>query len=184
MPVLPEVASISVSPGLMSPRFSASHDHRDAGRSFTDPAGLLPSSLASTTLVVSPGMRCRRTSGVLPMVDSSVGYILRMWYVRTVHCNPRTWSLRLRSARSRAPRKRDATRYFAGLASAAAGPRPSPRTRRTRIGLGRRCGRDLGLRRRRRDREISARSFSRRLAPMPLTFLRSSTDLNGPLSLR
>src|SRR4051794_40733167 len=72
MPVLPDVASISVSPGRMSPRFSASTIIDSAGRSFTDPAGLLPSSLPRTTLVVVPGRRCRRTSGVLPTVDSSV----------------------------------------------------------------------------------------------------------------
>ena len=46
MPVLPDVASISVSPGLMSPRFSASTIIDSAGRSLTEPAGLLPSSLA------------------------------------------------------------------------------------------------------------------------------------------
>jgi hypothetical protein len=43
------------------------------GRSFTDPAGLLPSSLARMVLLVRPGMRCRRTSGVLPMQASIVG---------------------------------------------------------------------------------------------------------------
>ena len=43
-----------------------------AGRSLTEPAGLLPSSLARMTLVVLPGMRCKRTSGVLPMKYSSV----------------------------------------------------------------------------------------------------------------
>src|SRR5262245_7662979 len=75
MPVLPDVASISVSPGLMSPRFSASTIIESAGRSLTDPAGLLPSSLPSTTLVVAPGSRCRRTSGVLPTVEASVAYM-------------------------------------------------------------------------------------------------------------
>src|SRR6266536_2845171 len=37
MPVLPEVASISVSPGLIVPRFSASTTIDSAGRSLTDP---------------------------------------------------------------------------------------------------------------------------------------------------
>jgi hypothetical protein len=44
-PVLPDVGSISVSPGLMSPRFSASTIIESAGRSFTEPPGLFPSSL-------------------------------------------------------------------------------------------------------------------------------------------
>ena len=51
MPVLPDVGSISVSPGRMSPRFSASTIIESAGRSFTEPAGLLPSSLPRTTFV-------------------------------------------------------------------------------------------------------------------------------------
>ena len=50
MPVLPEVASISVSPGWMSPRSSARRIMLMAGRSFTEPAGLLPSSLPRITL--------------------------------------------------------------------------------------------------------------------------------------
>ena len=77
MPVLPEVASISVSPGLISPRSSARRIIEIAGRSFTEPAGLLPSSLPRITLprclVVGARMRCRRTSGVLPMASSMVG---------------------------------------------------------------------------------------------------------------
>src|SRR5690606_8437079 len=72
MPVLPLVASISVSPGLMSPRSSARLIMEIAGRSFTDPAGLLPSSLHSTMLLVLPGRRCNRTSGVSPIVASMV----------------------------------------------------------------------------------------------------------------
>jgi hypothetical protein len=50
MPVLPLVASIRVSPGLISPRCSARRIIDSAGRSFTEPAGLLPSSLARMTL--------------------------------------------------------------------------------------------------------------------------------------
>ncbi|MNN83664.1 hypothetical protein D3C81_2007400 [compost metagenome] len=73
MPVLPEVASISVSPGRMSPRSSAWLIIDSAGRSFTEPAGLLPSSLTSRVLEVSPGRRCRRTSGVLPTQSAMVG---------------------------------------------------------------------------------------------------------------
>src|SRR3546814_10467046 len=44
IPVLPEVASIRVSPGLISPRASARLIIDSAGRSLTEPAGLLPSS--------------------------------------------------------------------------------------------------------------------------------------------
>src|SRR5574343_1883611 len=79
MPVLPEVASISVSPGLMSPRASAREIIDSAGRSFTEPAGLLPSSLARMTLprrsLSAPGMRTRRTSGVFPTKSCRVLYI-------------------------------------------------------------------------------------------------------------
>jgi len=75
MPVLPLVASISVSPGLISPRASARSIIDSAGRSFTEPAGLLPSSLTSTVLLVAPGMRLRRTSGVLPTQSSRVLYM-------------------------------------------------------------------------------------------------------------
>ena len=76
MPVLPLVASISVSPGLIWPRASARMIIDSAGRSLTEPAGLLPSSLARITVplavVAAPGMRLRRTSGVLPTEASSV----------------------------------------------------------------------------------------------------------------
>ena len=66
-----DVASISVSPGAMSPRFSASTIIDSAGRSLTDPAGLLPSSFARIVFDVAPGRRVSRTSGVLPIVDSA-----------------------------------------------------------------------------------------------------------------
>src|SRR3954467_5536689 len=76
MPVLPLVASIRVSPGLIRPRCSACMIIDNAGRSLTEPAGLLPSSLARITLplasLAAPGMRLRRTRGVLPTEDSSV----------------------------------------------------------------------------------------------------------------
>src|SRR5574343_374914 len=80
MPVLPEVASISVSPGLMSPRASAWTIIDRAGRSLTEPAGLLPSSLARMTLprlsLSAPGIRTRRTSGVFPTKSCRVLYML------------------------------------------------------------------------------------------------------------
>src|SRR3990172_1542226 len=79
MPVLPEVGSISVSPGRISPRDSAPRIIQIAGRSFTEPAGLLPSSLARMLLfdfrLSSPGRRCRRASGVSPMKSSTVLFI-------------------------------------------------------------------------------------------------------------
>ena len=81
MPVLPDVASISVSPGRISPRSSARRIIDSAGRSLTDPAGLLPSSLPSTTLPRAAlswaPMRCSATSGVLPTASSIVGYFIR-----------------------------------------------------------------------------------------------------------
>jgi hypothetical protein len=61
----------------MSPRSSARRIMLIAGRSFTEPAGLLPSSLARITLPRSlfsaPDTRCRRTSGVWPIASSIVG---------------------------------------------------------------------------------------------------------------
>src|SRR6185369_12724884 len=75
MPVLPEVGSIRVSPGLISPRASACRIIEIAGRSFTEPAGLLPSSFTSRTLRSESGKRCSRTSGVLPMKSSMVRFI-------------------------------------------------------------------------------------------------------------
>src|SRR5690606_39548995 len=66
IPVLPLVASISVSPGRISPRASARRIMDMAARSLTEPAGLLPSSFARMTLPRSaascPGIRCKRRS--------------------------------------------------------------------------------------------------------------------------
>ena len=72
MPVFPLVASISVSPGLISPRFCAFKIIDKAGRSFTEPAGLFPSNLASKILLVLPGKRWSLTRGVLPTKFSMV----------------------------------------------------------------------------------------------------------------
>src|SRR5688572_487779 len=85
MPVLPLVASISVSPGLTSPRRSAPSTIESAGRSFTEPAGLLPSSFARRVLEVLPGMRCRRTSGVLPTKCSRVRVMASRRAARGLH---------------------------------------------------------------------------------------------------
>jgi len=61
----------------MSPRSSARRIIDSAGRSFTEPAGLFPSSLPRTTLaraaLSAAPMRCNATSGVLPMASSIVG---------------------------------------------------------------------------------------------------------------
>jgi hypothetical protein len=70
--VLPLVASINESPGLIVPRFSARTIIDIAGRSFTEPAGLSPSSLSSTMFEVLPGRRLSRTRGVSPTVSSMV----------------------------------------------------------------------------------------------------------------
>jgi hypothetical protein len=83
MPVLPEVGSISVSPGLISPRSSAWRIIDIAGRSLTEPAGLLPSSLARIRLLLFlPARRCSRTSGVLPMKSSSVRFMAAAAWTR------------------------------------------------------------------------------------------------------
>src|SRR5208283_2553460 len=89
MPVLPDVASMSVSPGSIVPRLSASTTIDSAGRSLTEPAGLLPSSLASSTLLVAPGRRCSRTSGVLPTVSSMVWYTMPFFALAGAHATPR-----------------------------------------------------------------------------------------------
>ena len=47
-----------------------------AGRSLTEPAGLLPSNLTKIVLLVFPGKRWSRTNGVLPTKDSIVGKIV------------------------------------------------------------------------------------------------------------
>src|SRR5690606_32003685 len=51
-----------------------------------EPAGLLPSSFTSRVLEVSPGRRCRRTRGVLPMQSAMVGYCT----VMAMFANPDT----------------------------------------------------------------------------------------------
>ena len=52
--------------GLISPRASARRIIDSAGRSLTEPAGLLPSSLARMTLLRPAPMRLSRTGGVWP----------------------------------------------------------------------------------------------------------------------
>jgi hypothetical protein len=91
MPVLPLVASIRVSPGLIWPRASAPRSIDMAARSLTEPAGLLPSSLPRMTLLraaaSAPGMRTSCTSGVLPIVSSMVLYAMGL---RLLSCDLKT----------------------------------------------------------------------------------------------
>src|SRR3989344_8489989 len=95
IPVLPEVASIRVSPGLICPRSSARVIIDSAGRSLTEPAGLFPSSLSNRVLLVSPAMRCKRTRGVLPTQSAIVGYCKVMAYsqsrLRGEHHTGKAW---------------------------------------------------------------------------------------------
>src|ERR1700678_1639963 len=60
----------------MSLRSSARLIIDNAGRSFTERAGVLPSSLTRIVLPRPAPMRCRRTSGVLPTVSSSILYMV------------------------------------------------------------------------------------------------------------
>src|SRR5262245_13024772 len=69
MPVLPEVGSISVSPGLMRPCFSASSSMRTPMRSLTEPPGFMNSHLPSSSHGRSRPMRESRTIGVWPQVS-------------------------------------------------------------------------------------------------------------------
>src|SRR5439155_1022610 len=75
MPVLPEVESRMVFPGTSRPRASPSSIILRAGRSFTEPPGLKPSSLPRTRTPGATPSRTRRisTSGVLPISWSAEG---------------------------------------------------------------------------------------------------------------
>ncbi len=73
MPVLPEVESRMVLPGTSFPRAIPSRIIRRAGRSFTDPPGLKPSSLANRRTPAGTPSRMRSSSiiGVLPIRSST-----------------------------------------------------------------------------------------------------------------
>src|SRR5690606_6007679 len=125
MPVLPDVASMSVSPGRIVPRASARAIIDRAARSLTEPAGLLPSSFARTTLPFaacrSASMRCSRTSGVLPTTESTPGYcgFIRVPWTRSVGLRLRRRQLddpRLVQAEDRVAKGGD--RFGAGIALA------------------------------------------------------------------
>src|SRR5262245_37341424 len=75
MPVLPLVGSTMVEPGFSTPRRSASSTMESAMRSFTLPAELSDSSLATTAALPGRGRRCSRTIGVPPMRSSTVSAI-------------------------------------------------------------------------------------------------------------
>src|SRR4051794_30371809 len=71
MPVLPEVGSMMVPPGLSFPVFSASSTIESAMRSLIEPPGFARSLFTHTSL--EPKRRLRRITGVLPMVARMVG---------------------------------------------------------------------------------------------------------------
>src|SRR5262245_4479388 len=75
MPVLPDVESRIVFPGTRSPRASPSSIILTAGRSFTDPPGLNPSSFAKSRTPEATPSRSRRisASGVFPTSWSADG---------------------------------------------------------------------------------------------------------------
>ena len=71
MPVLPEVGSRIVEPGVSSPSFSACATMKNAARSLTEPVGLRSSSLAHSRAAGAGDSRGSPTSGVLPSESSS-----------------------------------------------------------------------------------------------------------------
>ncbi len=77
MPVLPEVASITVCPGLSAPRASASSISAMARRSFTEESGLKNSHLAYS-VTLDGASRWMRTMGVRPMVPRMLSWIMRI----------------------------------------------------------------------------------------------------------
>src|SRR4051812_9953290 len=79
MPVLPEVPSTIVPPGLSRPAFSASSIILTAMRSLIELPGLKVSTLARTVPLTMPFViRLMRTSGVSPMASRIVSQILFM----------------------------------------------------------------------------------------------------------
>ena len=70
IPVLPEVPSMMVPPGLSRPSASASSTIFTAILSFVEFPGLKVSTLAKTKASTSAAILLRRTNGVLPIVPS------------------------------------------------------------------------------------------------------------------
>src|SRR5688572_21674961 len=76
MPVLPEIGSMIVPPGLRRPLRTASSTMATAMRSFTLPVGLCDSILAMTFPGKPAARRRMRTSGVLPSVEVMSSWII------------------------------------------------------------------------------------------------------------
>ncbi|CAM5574374.1 hypothetical protein SVIOM74S_02342 [Streptomyces violarus] len=74
MPVLPDVGSRIVQPGVRRPSFSACSIMCRAGRSLTDPVGLRSSSFAQIRTSADGDSRGRRTRGVLPTAARGESY--------------------------------------------------------------------------------------------------------------
>src|SRR5688572_24907968 len=75
IPVLPEVASTTVWPGLRRPLTSASWMMAQASRSLTDAMGLKASTFTKRWMSLGAS-RLRRTIGVLPMVETMLSWIM------------------------------------------------------------------------------------------------------------
>ena len=75
-PVLPDVGSISVSPGFIRPDFSASSTMRHPIRSFIDPPGLKYSHLTNRSQSNFIPILFKRTTGVLPIVSKMESKII------------------------------------------------------------------------------------------------------------
>src|SRR3954452_12372707 len=74
MPVLPDDGSSNVCPGVRTPSFSACSIIASAMRSFTDPPGFWPSSLASSRTLGFGLSWLTSTSGVLPIRSRTLPY--------------------------------------------------------------------------------------------------------------
>src|SRR4249919_588356 len=85
-----------VSPGFSSPLASASSTMAIASRSFTDPPGLNDSALVNS-VTLGGAIRCRRTTGVWPMVSRMLS-----WIVMVGSCGKR----RVVNAKDPSPRPR------------------------------------------------------------------------------
>ena len=83
MPVLPEVASTTVWPGLSVPRASASRTIASASRSLTEPPGLNDSTFAYSATCAGAS-RCKRTMGVWPMVSRMLSWMVMAGLVECV----------------------------------------------------------------------------------------------------
>src|SRR3954452_10633440 len=78
VPVLPEVGSMIVPPGLSRPSRSAASISRTATLSLIEPPGLNSSSLATIWGLTAGAIRDRRTSGVPPIV-SRIDSLMSAW---------------------------------------------------------------------------------------------------------